>query len=68
MKKRGSQGDKEKSKDNEQDCRVDAEKARTTLGALEPNTELSPSNKAHNLLKEQKRTDSEGGKSDGDSV
>ena len=34
---------------------------------LEPITELSPSNKAHNLLKEQRQKDSEGGKSDEDS-
>ena len=72
MRNRGSREDnEERSRDDEGECRVDTARARTTLRnsrSFKTDTELSPSNKAHNLLKEQKRTDSEGGKSNGDSA
>jgi len=66
-----SRNNEERSRGEDQEGRVDAARARTTLRhsrSFRTDTELSPSNKAHNLLKEQKRTNSEGCKSNDETL
>jgi len=71
MMRRGREARIKRVESMQQEGRVNAARARMTLRhsrSFRTDTELSPSNKAHNLLKEQKQTNSERCKSNNETV